>query len=50
MNHFGNERFVDEVDEICTRVVDPWAAAHEIAERYKLYFKWNPARIPEPYK
>jgi hypothetical protein len=48
MNHFGNERFVDEVDEICTRVVDPWDAAHEIAERYKLYFEWNPAMIPEP--
>lgn len=48
MSHFGNERIVDEIDEICTRVGDPWDAAHEIAETYKLYFKWNPALVPEP--
>jgi hypothetical protein len=48
MMHFGNERLVDQVNSICLEHTDPLEAARAIAAKYKLYYKWNPAEVPEP--
>lgn len=45
-SHYGNERLVDEINEICVQFEDPFAAVQEISRKYKLFFKYNPAEIP----
>jgi len=47
MNHYGNERLVDEIDVMCKETHDPWEVARRVSDRYKLYLKWNPAVVPK---
>lgn len=46
--HYGSGELVDGVNAVYRKHDDPWPAAHEIADTYKLYYKYRPAEIPEP--
>ncbi len=46
--HYGSGELVDGVNTVYRKHDDPWPAAHEIADTYKLYYKYRPAEIPEP--